>query len=87
MAWRIEYDDDARKTLRKLDQPTARRIVKKLDEVEALSDPTDMGKPLTANRAGFWVYRVGEDRLICDIQYRRLVVLVIEVQHRSENYR
>lgn len=87
MAWQIEYDDDARKTLRKLDQPTARRIIKKLDEVEALSDPTDMGKPLTASRAGFWVYRVGDYRLICDIQYGRLVVLVIEVQHRSENYR
>lgn len=87
MTWRIEVDDDARKTLRKLDKPAARRILAKLRIVESLTDPTDMGKPLTANRAGFWVYRVGDYRLICDIQFGRLVVLVIEVQHRSENYR
>lgn len=87
MTWRIELDDDARKALRKLDKPTARRIVNKLREVEGLADPTGMGKPLTANRAGFWVYRAGDYRLICDIQFGRLVVLVIEVQHRSQNYR
>lgn len=87
MTWRIELDDDVRKTLKKLDRATARRIVEKLREVENLADPTDMGKPLTANRAGFWVYRVGDYRLICDIQYGRLVVLVLELQHRSENYR
>lgn len=87
MTWRIELDDDARKVLRKLDKPTAQRIVKELREVESLADPTDMGKPLSANRAGFWVYRVGDYRLICDVQYGRLVVLVIEVQHRSEDYR
>lgn len=87
MTWRIELDDDVRKALKKLDKPTARRIIGKLREVENLADPTDMGKPLTANRAGFWVYRVGDYRLICDIQYGRLVVLVLELQHRSENYR
>lgn len=87
MTWRIELDDDARKALRKLGEATARWIVRKLREVEGLADPTDMGKPLTANRAGFWVYRVGDYRLICDLQFGRLVVLVIEVQHRSESYR
>ena len=87
MTWRIELDGDARKALRKLDKPTGRRIVAKLREVESLADPTDMGKPLSANRAGLWVYRVGDYRLICDIQFGLLVVLVIEIQHRSENYR
>lgn len=46
-----------------------------------------MGKPLTANRAGLWVYRVGDYRLICDIQFGQLIVLDIEVHHRSQNYR
>lgn len=87
MTWRIELDDDARRTLRKLDKPTAQRIVAKLREVESLAHPTDMGKPLTANRAGFWAYRVGDYRLICDIQFGQLIVLVIEVQYRGENSR
>lgn len=86
MAWTIEIDQDARKTLKKLDKPVARQITQKLREVGTLGDPTNMGKPLTANRKGYWVYRVGDHRLICAIQYGQLIVLVIEIQHRSEEY-
>lgn len=87
MTWRIELDEDVRKTLKKLDQPIARQILRKLREIEALDDPTTMGKPLLSNRKGFWAYRVGDYRVICDIQYGQLIVLVIELQHRSEAYK
>lgn len=87
MAWKIEIDQDAHKALKKLDRPIARQIVQKLREIGSLQDPTDMGKPLTATRKGYWVYRVGDYRLICDVQYGQLIVLVIEIQHRSMGYR
>lgn len=87
MAWKIELDDDARKVLKKLDKGTARQITKKLLEVGELDEPTDMGKPLTANRKGLWAYRVGDYRIICDIQRQQIVVMVLEINHRSEVYR
>lgn len=87
MTWRIELDEDARKTLKKLDKSIARQITQKLREISALNDPTDMGKPLRANRKGFWAYRVGNYRVICEIQRQQIVVLVLEISHRSEAYR
>ena len=49
--------------------------------------PTLRGKPLTANLAGLWRYRVGDYRVICDIQDGELVVLVLQIGRRREVYR
>ena len=87
MAWKIELDGDARKALKKLDKSTAGKITKKLREISQLDEPTDMGKPLTANRKGHWAYRTGDYRMICKIQRQQIVVLVLEIEHRSEAYR
>ncbi len=35
----------------------------------------------------YWRYRVGDVRVICDIQDRMLLILVVEVGHRREVYR
>ena len=50
-------------------------------------DPRQRGKGLTANLTGLWRYRVGDYRVICDIQDGELVVLVLQVSHRSQAYR
>lgn len=89
MAWTIRYTDTARKQLRKLDKPAARRILDFLDErVAGAQNPRDSGKALTGPMLGtFWRYRVGDYRIICEIQDGILCVLVIEVGHRREIYR
>ncbi|WP_311141810.1 type II toxin-antitoxin system RelE/ParE family toxin [Lancefieldella rimae] len=35
----------------------------------------------------FWRYRVGDYRIICDIENAVLVILVVEVNHRSKVYK
>ena len=89
MAWKIEYTATARKQLRKLDKQDARRILDFMDErVAKREDPRSIGKALTGPHLGeFWRYRVGEYRVICDIQDGRLSVLVIEIGNRREVYR
>lgn len=57
-----------------------------LREVEQLDDPRSRGKGMTAGLAGFWRYRVGDYRLICEIQDGLLRVLVLRVGHRSRVY-
>lgn len=88
MAWRVEFIPAAQRELGKLDRQVARRIGTYLQEVvTSCSDPRQRGKGLTANRTGLWRYRVGDYRVICEIQDGLLVVLVVRVSHRSEAYR
>ena len=89
MAWRIELTATAARQLAKLDKGEARRITAFLrHRVAALEDPRSVGKALTGPQLGtYWRYRVGDYRLVCDIQDGTLCVLVIEVGHRREVYR
>lgn len=86
MAWTIELTEAAERALGKLDRQAAARIVAYLREVERLDDPRSRGKGMTAGLAGFWRYRVGDYRLICEIQDGLLRVLVLRVGHRSRVY-
>lgn len=89
MAWKVEYTETALKQLRKLDKQTARRIVDFMDErVAGQGDPRTTGAALTGPLLGaFWRYRVGDYRIICDIQDGLLRILVVEVGNRREVYR
>ena len=87
MAWTIEISEKAFRALRKMDKQTARRIRNELSEIAKLEDPRSRGKALTGNLAGVWRYRVGDYRILCDIEDGRLVILVVEVAHRREVYR
>ena len=88
MAWRIDYTDTARTKLRRLDRDTARRIINYMDErVAVLDDPRSIGQALTGPLGGLWRYRVGDCRVICDIQDDALRVLVVRVGRRDRVYR
>ena len=44
------------------------------------------GKGLTANRSGQWRYRVGDYRLLAEIQDDKVLILVLNVGHRRDIY-
>ncbi len=76
----MEFDERARRELRKLDLRVQRDILRYLRErVGASTNPRQFGKPLRKNLAGLWRYRVGDCRLICRLEEDRFVVLVIKV--------
>ncbi|MBL8517045.1 MAG: type II toxin-antitoxin system RelE/ParE family toxin [Betaproteobacteria bacterium] len=89
MAYEIEFDPDALKDLRKLDRPVQRRLVDFLKErVAPLDDPRALGEALAGAKLGsYWKYRVGDWRIICDIQDKRIVVRVLRVGNRKDVYR
>lgn len=86
MTWKINWADDARKQLRKLDQTAQKKILEYLREKVAAkgSHPSDFGKPLRHNEYGLWRYRVGDYRVVCQIQNKEL--LVLKVGHRKSVY-
>ncbi|NLT29559.1 MAG: type II toxin-antitoxin system RelE/ParE family toxin [Propionibacterium sp.] len=90
MAWTIELHEDAFDQLARLarkDRVTARRITRVLAELAELDDPRVRAKALSGPLAGLWRYRVGDWRVIADIQEHRLVILALDIEHRSTVYR
>ena len=87
MIWKVEWDDRARKELRKLDSSVQKEILKYLrTRIERSKDPRVFGQSLSANKAGLWRYRIGNYRLICRLEDHRLIVFVVGVGHRKEIY-
>lgn len=87
MAWRIKILKDADKALKKLDKKVAARIYDELEAIANLDDPRSRGKILTGDLAGLWRYRIGDYRVLCDIEDGELIVIVVSVDHRREVYR
>jgi mRNA interferase RelE/StbE len=89
LGYRIEFDPDALKELKKLDRLVQQRLVAFLGtRVSALENPRDIGEPLAGARLGsYWKYRVGDWRIVCDIQDTRVLVRVLRLGHRREVYR
>ena len=86
-AWTVEFDDRARRELRKLDAKVQQTILRYLRErIAVAEDPRRFGKPLRRNLAGLWRYRVEDYRLICRLEDERVVVLVLQVGHHRDVY-
>ncbi len=89
MGFEIEFDPAALDDLKKLDRPIQQRLVGFLRQrVALLDDPRAIGEALAGSRLeNYWKYRVGDWRIICDIQDRRIVVRVLRIGNRREVYR
>lgn len=88
MSWRVETTARFDREFKKLDRYTQRMlrnwVVKNLQDT---ADPRSHGKALSANLRGLWRYRIGDYRLICQLEDDRLVILALSVGHRRDVYR
>ena len=83
---RIEYTETSRKQLTKLDKTMQKRILDYMDEVGHLENPRSRGKALVDNMRGLWRYRVGDYRVICEIQDSKIIIAVLKIGHRKNIY-
>lgn len=87
MKYKVVFTDRARKQLKKLDRPTYSLIDawirKNLQDCE---NPRRLGKALSGDKSGQWRYRIGNYRIICQINDKEITVLVLEVGHRRNIY-
>lgn len=87
MSYSIETTARFDKEFKRLDRYTQRMIKGWIDKyLVGTDDPRRQGKGLTANRSGQWRYRIGDYRLICQIDDGKLVILALSVGHRREVY-
>lgn len=89
MAWGVEYGKDAAKEIAKLDRQIAQRIIQFMGgRVAKLDNPRSIGEALTGSKLGaYWKYRVGDYRIIAEIQDAKLIVQVVRVGNRREVYK
>jgi mRNA interferase RelE/StbE len=89
LAWSIEIDDAAKKDLAKLDKQIARRITDFLrNRIAPLENPRSLGHALQGKILGnLWTYRMGDYRVVCEIQDSAVRILVVQVGNRREVYR
>lgn len=87
MTYHVRFTRTAAKDLKKLDRHAAALILGWIRKnLEGCEDPRRHGKGLTANRSGEWRYRVGDYRLIADIQEDQVVILMLRIGHRRDIY-
>lgn len=84
--WQLRTSAEFDKAARKLDRTVLRRIRSYLEDLADLNDPRDRGKGLSANRAGYWRYRIGDYRVIVEIVDDELILIALDVGHRSGIY-
>lgn len=85
--YRIELSERFKKEFRKLDKYTQKIIRGWIDKnLVETQNPRIHGKGFTANRNGQWRYRIGDYRLICIIDDKKLVILALTVGHRRNIY-
>ena len=89
MAWGVEYGKDAAKEIAKFDRQIAQRIIQFMGgRVAKLDNPRSIGEALTGSKLGdYWKYRVGDYRIIAEIQDAKLIVQVVRVGNRREVYK
>ena len=88
MVWTIKFKPKAAKQFKKLDKQTQiiiRDFLRK--KLQNQKDPKIFGKALTGDLKSFWRYRIGDYRLICDIQDHIITIEVLKIGHRRDVYK
>lgn len=87
MKYKVLFTDKAKKELKKLDKYTSSLIIGWIDKnLDGCTNPRLHGKCLTANKSGKWRYRVGNYRLIAEIEDETITILILNVGHRRSIY-
>ena len=88
MIYQLVTTEKFDKAFKKLDRQTQKIIKAWLDKnLMNCTDPRIHGKGLTSNRSGQWRYRVGDYRILAEIQDERLVLVLIDIGYRSRIYK
>jgi len=86
LTWQIEIDDFAKSQIKNLDKSIQARIAKFIDKLMTLENPKVLGDTLRKELHPLVKYRIGDYRLICKLENKKLILLVLFIGHRSSVY-
>ena len=86
--YKVRLEKSAQKNLKKMDKNDSKIIMAWISKnLVNCEDPYIHGKSLQGDLKGKWRYRVGNYRLICNIDDEKVVILILEAGHRREIYK
>lgn len=87
MRYKVEFTKDVLKKLKKMDNYTRTLIYNWIEKnIDNCENPYLYGKELTGEFKGKWRYRVGDYRIIAEIQNDKMIVLLVNIGHRRNIY-
>jgi len=88
MIYHVVLTELAKKNLKKLDKYTASMILGWIRKnLEGCKNPRQHGKGLTANKTGEWRYRIGDYRVLAEINDGKIIILVLNIGHSRDIYK
>lgn len=87
MNWTVRFKLSAEKDLIKLDRKIQIRISKFIQRIIIFENPKHLGEQLRGNLSKFWKYRLGDYRLICDLDYDKFEISILKISHRKNIYK
>jgi mRNA interferase RelE/StbE len=86
--YKLEFSERFLKGLRKIDPSNRRILAEWVDKnLVGTNDPREFGKPLKGQLRGLWRYRIGQYRILAHIVDGKLLLLLLDVDHRKNIYR
>lgn len=85
MAYTVEIAPAAGRQIKKLPAPIQKRIIKRIEGLQSNARPPGVEK--LEGKHVFYRVRVGDYRIIYEVQEQALVILIVKVGHRREVYR
>ena len=87
MVYKVVYDKKAIKSLSKLDKGQQKMIISWIEKNLVDTDnPKQHGKALKGNLKEYWRYRVGDYRILADINDDEIKIIIFNLGHRREIY-
>ena len=83
-SYSVEFRPSAEKSLDKLDGRSRARILRR---ITLAVDPRPPGVKALTREHGLWRIRIGDYRVVFEINDTKLLVLVVRVAHRGDVYR
>lgn len=85
--YRVEYTPHAIRALKKLDRATRAMLRAWIEKnLVGCDNPRLKGKALSGELKNLWRYRIGDYRVITDINDNTVTILIVNVGHRNEIY-
>lgn len=85
MSYKILFTKESAKDIEKLDQTVKKQLYKKLLYFKDLDDIKVVAKKLHNHEAGEYRLRVGNFRIIFDLD--KHIIVVLRIQHRKDVYK
>lgn len=87
MTYQVVYTKKAIKSLSKIDQSQQKLIIAWIEKnLVHTEDPKALGKSLKGNLKEYWRYRIGNYRILADIDNDEIKIIIFNIGHRKDIY-